>query len=207
MTNILFISSSPRGSASYSNRVAANVLENLRRVHPDASVTTHDLSRDPPPHIDADFAAALAASADKRTEFQRAAIARSDAFIEELLNADIVVIAVAMINFAIPSTLKAWVDHVTRSGRTFSYGESGPKGLVIGKRVILVQAKGGVYSGAASSFDFVTLYLKHMLAFLGMNEVQVIDVEGTSLGADSVERALAQGIQCADAVVQQFTTA
>jgi FMN-dependent NADH-azoreductase len=207
MTNILFISSSPRGSASYSNRVAANVLENLRRVHPDATVTVHDLSRDPPPHIDADFAAGLVASAEKRTEHQRVAIARSDEFVEELLRADIVVIAVAMINFSIPSTLKAWLDHVARSGRTFSYSEGRPKGLVIGKQIILVQAKGGVYSGATSSFDFVTPYLKHMLGFLGMSEVQVIDVEGTSLGVASAEQALARGIQCADAVVQQVTTA
>jgi FMN-dependent NADH-azoreductase len=208
MTNILFISSSPRGGgASYSNRVAGNVLENLRRVHPEATVTVRDLSRDPPPHIDADFAAGLATPAAQRTAHQPAAIERSDAFVEELLAADIVVIAVAMINFTIPSTLKAWVDHVTRSGRTFSYGPSGPKGLVTGKRVILVQAKGGIYTGAASSFDFVTLYLKHMFAFLGMNDAQVINVEGTSLGEDAVEKALAHGAKCADVVAQQFTTA
>jgi FMN-dependent NADH-azoreductase len=207
MTNILFISSSSRGDASYSNRVASNVLENLRRAHPDAVVSVRDLSRNPLPHIDEIFAAGLASPADKHSESQRSRMARSDALIDELLNADIIVIAVAMINFSIPSTLKAWVDHVTRSGRTFAYSESGPKGLVTGKRVILVQAKGGVYSGEAKSFDFVTPYLKHMLGFLGMNDVRVIDVEGTSLGVEAVERALAQGDRCADAVVEQLTTA
>jgi FMN-dependent NADH-azoreductase len=205
MTNILFISSSVRGAASYSNRVAGNVLENLRRVHPDAVVTFRDLGREPPPHIDGDFVTGLGVAPDKRTVAQQTAIARSDALIEELLNADIVVIAVAMINFAIPSPLKAWVDHVTRSGRTFSYRDGGPQGLVTGKRVILVQAKGGVYSGAARSADFVTLYLKHMLGFLGMHDVQVIDLEGMNLGSSNAEKALAHGVACADAVVNQIS--
>jgi FMN-dependent NADH-azoreductase len=207
MTNILFIRTSPRGSVSHSNQVAGNLIENLRRVHPDATVTVRDLARDPLPHIDGDFTTALATKAENQSASERAAVARSDALITELLRADIVVIAVAMINFAIPSTLKAWVDHVARSGRTFAYGKDGPQGLIAGKRVILVQAKGGVYSGAAQSFDFMTPYLKHMLAFLGMREVQVIDVEGTNLGPQSVENAWARGAKCADAVASQLASA
>jgi FMN-dependent NADH-azoreductase len=207
MTKILLISSSPRGDASYSNKVANNVLENLRRARPDAVITVRDLNRNPLPHIDEILATGLAAPVDEHSENQRSKFARSDAVIDELLDADVIVIAVAMINFSIPSTLKAWVDHVTRSGRTFAYGESGPKGLVIGKRVILVQAKGGVYSGEAKSFDFVTPYLKHMLGFLGMTDIRVIDVEGTSLGVEAAEKALAQGVKCAEAVVEQLTAA
>jgi len=204
MTKILLIKSSPRGTASYSNQVADNLIENLRHVHPGASVSIRDLGREPPPHIDMDFASGLATTAEQRSANQRTAVDRSDTLVEELLDADIVVIAAAMINFAIPSTLKAWVDHVTRSGKTFSYGQGGPKGLVGGKRVILVLAKGGVYSGSAQSIDFVTPYMKHMLAFLGMSDVQVIEVEGTNLGAQSAEAALARGVKCADAVASQL---
>ena len=93
------------------------------------------------------------------------------------------------------------MDHVTRRGRTFVYGEKGPLGLVTGKRVILVQAKGGVYSGSMQRYDFVGPYLKHMLGFLGMTDVQVIDVEGTTLGAEAAQEALARGMKCAEAVV------
>jgi len=204
---ILFITSSPRGNASYSKRVAGQVLEELCRAHPDASVTTRDLAHDRLPHLEDDFAATAAQPIETLTPTQRAAVRRSDLLIDELFAADVLVIAVPMINFTIPSTLKAWVDHVTRRGRTFVYGEGGPKGLVTGKRVILVQAKGGVYSGSMQPSDFLAPYLKHMLGFLGMTDVRVIDVEGTSLGPDAAERATAQGMKCAGAVVEQMDAA
>jgi len=200
VNEILYITSSPRGGASYSSKVGAQVLAEFQRAHPDAAVTVRDLARDLPPHIDEDFAAGVAIANAQRTDSQRAAVARSDALIEELIGADIIVIAVPMINFAIPSTLKAWLDHVTRAGRTFTYGDSGPKGLVTGKRVILVQAKGGVYSGPMQPYDFVAPYLKHILGFLGMTDVQVIDVEGTSLGPEATEKAVTRGMKCAEAV-------
>jgi FMN-dependent NADH-azoreductase len=200
VNEILYITSSPRGNASHSNRIGAQVLAEIQRAHPDAAVTVRDLARDLPPHIDEDFAAGVAIADAQRTHGQRAAIARSDVLIEELIGADIIVIAVPMINFSIPSTLKAWLDHVARAGRTFAYGESGPKGLVTGKRVILVQAKGGLYSGPMQPYDFVAPYLKHILGFLGMTDVQVIDVEGTSLGPEATEKAITRGMKCAEAV-------
>jgi FMN-dependent NADH-azoreductase len=199
---ILSLTSSLRGSASYSNKIGAQVLGALQRAHPGAAVTARDLSHDPLPHIDADFAAGISVPDAQRTPSQRDAVARSDALIDELVRADVIVIAVPMINFTIPSTLKAWLDHVTRRGRTFAYGESGPKGLVTGKRVILVQAKGGRYSGAMQANDFVAPYLKHMLGFLGMTDLQVIDVEGTNLGPEAAESAVAHGMKCAEAVVK-----
>jgi FMN-dependent NADH-azoreductase len=201
--NILYLTSSPRGAASYSNKVGAQVLQELQRVHPSADLVVRDLAREVLPHIDENFAAGMAQPLEKRTPAQQTAITRSDILIDELLAADIIVIAVAMINFGIPSTLKVWVDHVTRRGRTFVYGEKGPQGLVTGKRVILVQAKGGVYSGSMQPYDFVAPYLKHMLGFLGMTDMLVIDVEGTTLGADMAERALARGMNCAEAVASE----
>ncbi len=107
-----------------------------------------------------------------------------------MLKADIVVIAAGMINFTIPSTLKSWIDYVAHPGRTFSYSEAGPKGLATGKQVILVAATGGVYSDKRA-LDFQVPYLKHVLGFLGMTDVEVIDVEGTAFGPDAAEQAVA----------------
>ena len=196
MTKILFLKSSPRGDASYSTRVAAHALDALRKAHPGASVTTRDLAQEQSGHIDRQFLAALGTPEEKRDENVRARVAHADALIDELLAADIVVISVAMINFAIPSTLKTWIDYVARAGRTFRYENGKPQGLATGKRVILVQAHGGQYCGTqAQSIDFVTPYLKHMLGFMGMTDIETIHVEGTIFGEETAEKAVVAGIE------------
>jgi FMN-dependent NADH-azoreductase len=187
--NILHVTSSPRGGASYSNRVAARVLDELRQRNPGASVITRDLARDPLPHIGEDFVAATRSPAGPQSDAQRNLLALSDTLVDELLAADIVVIATPMINFTIPSNLKTWVDYVARAGRTFSYSEAGPKGLVTGKHVILVAARGGVYA-ANPALDFQVPYLKGVLAFLGMTDVEVLEVEGTAFGPEIAEKAV-----------------
>jgi len=174
MCNILYVSSSPRGGASYSNRVAARVIDELRQANPQSTLTVRELAREPLPHIDADFVAATRNAAGPSTDKQRAILAKSDALVDELLAADIVVIAAPMINFSVSTTLKSWFDHVARAGRTFSYSETGPKGLVTGKRVIVVSASGGIYSGENAAFDFQVPWLRNMLGFLGMTDVEVI---------------------------------
>ena len=189
--NILHITSSSRGSASYSNRVAAQVLDELERGNPGAAVAVRDLAHQPLAHIDDDFVAATRSPNGPQTERQRALLAQSDALVDELMAADVVVIAAPMINFTIPSTLKAWIDHVARAGRTFSYSEAGPKGLVTGKQVILIAARGGVYADAGQALDFQVPYLKSVLGFLGMTDVTVLEVEGTAFGPDAAEKAVA----------------
>lgn len=187
--NILHIASSARGAESYSNRVAAQVIAELQRRAPGSTVTTRDLARDPLPHIDDDFVVATRSPSGPQTEAQRRRLAQSDALVDELLAADMVVIAAPMINFTIPSNLKTWIDHVARAGRTFSYSEKGPQGLVTDKQVILVVARGGVYSDKPA-FDFQVPYLKNVLAFLGMTDVEVLDVEGTAFGPEVAEKAV-----------------
>jgi FMN-dependent NADH-azoreductase len=189
MTNILYVTTSPRGPESYSRRVANQVLDEVRARHPDATVTVRDLARDPLPHIDEDFVAATRGPNGPQTAAQKAIRATSDALVDELLKADIVVIAAGMINFTIPSTLKSWIDYVARAGRTFSYSEAGPKGLATGKQVILVAASGGIYSDKRA-LDFQVPYLKHVLGFLGMTDVEVVDVEGTAYGPEAAEKAV-----------------
>jgi FMN-dependent NADH-azoreductase len=96
-----------------------------------------------------------------------------------------------MINFTIPTNLKGWIDYVARAGRTFRYSEKGPEGLVTGKQVIIVAARGGVYSGAGNALDFQLPYLKSVLGFLGMTDIEVLEVEGTAYGPEAAEKAVA----------------
>jgi len=187
--NILHVSSSARGAESYSNRVASRVIDELRERNPGVSVVTRDLAREPLPHLDEDFVVATKSPAGPQSESQRNLLAVSDRLVDELLAADIVVIATPMINFTIPSNLKTWVDYVARAGRTFTYSEAGPKGLVTGKQVILVAARGGVYA-TNQALDFQVPYLKSVLAFLGMTDVEVLEVEGTAYGPEVAEKAV-----------------
>jgi FMN-dependent NADH-azoreductase len=190
MTRILYVSSSPRGSASYSNRVAARVIRELRHANAQTMVTVRDLAQDPLPHVDVDFVAATRSADGPRTERQRAILAQSDALVAELLAADIIVIAAPMINFSVSTTLKSWFDYIARAGRTFSYNEAGPKGLVTGKRVIVVSASGGIYSGENAAIDFQVPWLRTMLGFLGMTDIEVIRIEGTAFGPEAADKAL-----------------
>jgi FMN-dependent NADH-azoreductase len=189
--NILYVTSSPRGSASYSNRVGGEVVDELRSRNPDATLTVRDLARAPLPHIGDDFVAATRSPNGPQSAEQRALLAQSDALVDELFAADVIVIAVPMINFTIPSNLKTWIDYVARAGRTFRYSEKGPEGLVAGKQVIVVAARGGIYADAGQALDFQIPYLKSVLGFLGMTDVEVLEVEGTAYGPEAAEKAVA----------------
>jgi FMN-dependent NADH-azoreductase len=187
--NILYVTSSPRGGASYSNRVAANVLDELRTHNQGATVTVRDLALDTLPHVGDDFFTATRGPNGPQTDAQRALLARSDELVDELFAADVIVIASPMINFTIPSNLKAWIDYVARAGRTFRYSEKGPEGLVRDKQVIIVPARGGIYA-AGNAMDFQVPYLKSVLGFLGMTDVEVLAVEGTAYGPEAAEKAV-----------------
>ena len=196
MKNILFIQSSPRDAESYSQRVARSIVDDLTKRHPDAEVTNRNLAVSPPPHVGSAFVGGLAAAPPQQTPPQAEALALSDRLIDELAAADILVMAVPMHNFGIPSTLKAWIDHVVRAGRTFTYTATGPQGLVKGKRAIIVLASGGVYSsGPAKAFDFQEPYLRAILGFIGITDVHVVRVEGLAMGAAGAEKAFAGAME------------
>ena len=207
MCNILFVSSSPRGSASYSNQIAQRVISDLRERNSNARLVVRDLAQAPLPHIDDDFVTATRAPNGPQTDRQRAILALSDALVDDLLAADIVVIAAPMINFGVPTQLKSWFDYVARAGRTFRYSEAGPQGLVTGKRVIIVSASGGIYSGANAAFDFQVPWLRSMLGFLGITNIEVIRVEGTALGPKPAEEAVARAAAQARATVAALAAA
>ncbi len=191
MSKVLLVTSSPRGDASHSSRIARHLADQLASAQPKATVVARDLFREPPPHIGEDFVTALGTPAEQRTPAQSAAVALSDRLIAELFAADAIVIASAMINFGVSSTLKTYIDYLLRAGSTFRYTANGPEGLVKGKKAYIVQASGGVYSeGPMKPFNFQDTYLKHVLGFIGITEVEVIHIEGVAFGAEATEKAL-----------------
>ncbi|CDX50920.1 FMN-dependent NADH-azoreductase [Mesorhizobium plurifarium] len=199
--SILLVTSSPRGDASHSTRVATDLAQKLIAADPANTLVVRDLVANPLPHIDSDYATGIYTPAEARTPRQAEVVGVSDAVLDELFAADTVILATGFINFNISSTLKSWVDHVARSGKTFAYGEGGPKGLVKGKKVYIVLASGGIYSeGAAVQMDHAVPYLRSVLGFLGMTDVEVIRVEGVGMGADAVTAALAKATAKVDAI-------
>jgi FMN-dependent NADH-azoreductase len=192
MKNILFITSSPRGPESYSQQVAQSLVNELKQRDPDVHIVVRDLARYPLPHVGEAFVSGLSIKPEQRNADQAAAFALSDTLIDELAVADILVLAAPMHNFGLPSTLKAWIDHVVRAGRTFSYSQNGPQGLLKDKRAILVLARGGVYSeGPAKPFDFQEPYLRAILGFIGIIDVEVVRVEGVAVGEIGPQKAVA----------------
>jgi FMN-dependent NADH-azoreductase len=196
MSKILLVTSSPRGDISLSSKVARTLADGLAASDPGSTVTVRDLVASPLPHIGPDFTGSAFTAPEARSPDQVEALALSNRVIDELLAADVVIIAAGLINFGTPSTLKAWIDHVTRVGRTFAYGEGGPKGLVTGKKVYLVEAYGGIYSiepnKAANHLD---PHLRTALAFVGLTDIETIVVEGVALGQDSADKALAAALK------------
>lgn len=135
------------------------------------------------------------------TSAQKAALSLSDKLLVELLAADTLVIAAGMINFDIPSSLKAYVDYVVRPGVTFRYGEKGPEGLVKGKKAYIVVARGGIYiQGPMQAYNFQDTYLKTALGFIGITDVEVIAVEGIAFGPELAEKALSTALARVEAI-------
>ncbi len=196
MNNILFIQSSPRDAESYSQRVARSIVDDITRRCRDAKVTVRNLAVNPPPHVGPAFVGALAGASQQQTPQQADALALSEELIDELAAADLVVMAVPMHNFGIPSTLKAWIDHVVRAGRTFAYTHNGPQGLLKGKRAIVVLATGGIYSsGPTKAFDFQEPYLRAILGFIGIKDMNVVRVEGVAVSAIGAEKAIGSAVE------------
>ncbi|WP_106638563.1 FMN-dependent NADH-azoreductase [Allosphingosinicella vermicomposti] len=190
MSNILIINSSAHGSESVSSRLTGEFAARVQAANPGTTITIRDVGRDPLPHLVAETVAGIRNEVAE-TEAERQTRAISDALIEEMRTADLIVIGAPMYNFGISSTLKAWFDYVVRARVTFRYTENGPEGLMTGKRVIVIESRAGVYSDEASSaMDFQEPHLKGMLGFMGMTDVDFVRAEGLAFGEDVAEAAI-----------------
>ena len=190
MSRVLVIESSARQQGSVSRELTQQFIANWQAAHPADQIQIRDVAAEPVPHLDATLLGGWMTPSEQQTEAEKAALARSNQLTDELLAADVLVLAAPMYNFAIPSTLKAWLDHVLRAGVTFKYTETGPQGLLTGKRAFVLTARGGIYAG--SGLDHQEPYLRQALAFIGIHDVQFIHAEGLNLGAEFSEKGLAQ---------------
>ncbi|MEZ0225769.1 MAG: FMN-dependent NADH-azoreductase [Alphaproteobacteria bacterium] len=187
---ILVVDSSPR-AGSVSRKLTRQIADRLLGQHPDTRHVHRDLAAAPLPHLTEDVITSFYTRPDQRDARLTEAVALSDAAVDELLASDIIVIGAPMWNFNVPSVLKAWIDHVVRSGRTFAYGPNGPVGLASGRKAIVVLSSGGIYSeGPAQAMDFQTTYLRSLLGFIGITDVSFVRAEGVSVGRDGHEKAL-----------------
>lgn len=185
MSTLLFVSSSLAGPGSKTRQIASEFVASWRRAHPETAVVERVLDARTMPHLDGETLAGWQAPGAPSA-------ALSEDLTREVEQADTLVIAAPMYNFSIPSTLKAWIDHIARAGRTFRYTAAGPEGLLTGKKVFVVTGRGGVYSGESprKAYDFQEPYLRAVLGFLGLTDVAFIHVEGVAMG----EEAAADGI-------------
>lgn len=189
MTNILVINSSVQGEASVSKLLVADVVRELVDTHPSAEVTYRNLGDTPIPHLTTATIAGIRGTPQSPAEHTARAL--SDSLLAELRAADIVVIGSAMYNFSVSTGLRSWFDYILRPGESFSYSEAGPRGLITGKRVIVVEARGGAYvDGPAQPMDFQEPYLKTMLGLAGMMDVTFIQAEKIGYGPEAREAAI-----------------
>lgn len=187
--NVLHLDTSALGGHSVSRQLTASIVEQLKRDGKAGSVAYRDLAAEPLPHWQP--------HADTASE----AAQHDEAVLQQFLAADIVVLGAPMYNFSITSSLKAWLDRVIVAGRTFRYGANGPEGLAGGKRVVIASTRGGVYSqGPAAAMDFQETYLRTVLGFIGITDVEFVRAEGVAMGDDARQNALQQ----ANATIEQL---
>lgn len=193
--NILHIDSSPRGGASHSRRMSAELVRALTEAHTEAhteaTITYRDLGHEPPPHLTEDWQHGAYLPESERTPEQKEALSYSDEVIEELLRADTVVIGAPMYNFSITTMLKGWLDQVIRINKTFT---ADYKGLAAGKRVFVVTSRGGGGYGSGEAMEKINFqdpYLRTVFSFIGITDFNLIHINNTAKGDEAVREAVA----------------
>ena len=208
MSTVLVLTSSALGAASVSNQLVQDAITQLVLQDLQLRVFTRDLGGKPIPHLTIDSANALR-GAEPANAAQAVARSQSDELIAELKAAETVVIGAPMYNFGIASTLKTWFDYVLRAGITFKYSESGPVGLLEGKRAIVIETRGGLYSeGPAQLMDSQDPHLRNLLSFMGLTNVKFFRAEKLAFGPEAREQAIdAARAQLTEAVQKEFLEA
>jgi FMN-dependent NADH-azoreductase len=193
MTTLLQINASLNHDNGQSSQLANQFVAAFQERRPEAKIVVRNVAAaDPVPHLNAERFGAFITKPEERSAAQRAVVAYSDILIDELTQADVIVLGLPMYNFGVPSQLKAYFDHIARAGVTFKYTEKGPAGLLTGKKVFVFAARGGVYAG--TPMDTQTSYVRDFLRFLGMTEVEFVYAEGLAISAESKEAGLAKAV-------------
>jgi len=200
MKTLLQIQSSIFSNGGQSSRLAERFVAAWRASNPGGKVIVRDLAAEPVPHLDAARFGAFIAKPGERTPEQQAVVDYSDALIGELKRADVVVLGLPIYNFGLPSTLKAYFDHIGRAGETFKYTEKGPVGLLTGKKVYVFAARGGIYAGTPN--DTQTPYIRTFLSFIGMDDIEFVYAEGLAISEVSKEQGLLRAQAAIDALVE-----
>src|SRR5271163_3720120 len=182
MSKILHINSSPLYGRSVSRQLTDAFVTQWKSSHPDGTVVDRDLNATPIPPVTAEWVGAAYTPEEARTPQQKELLALSDTLLAELEQADEYVFGVPMHNFGVPSVLKLWIDQIARVGRTFSYADGTPKGLLTSKKATFIIATGGIYDAQTqmASFNFVEPYLQSVFGFLGVTDATFLTAGGTS---------------------------
>ncbi|MBV9930850.1 MAG: FMN-dependent NADH-azoreductase [Alphaproteobacteria bacterium] len=194
MANILIVDSAATGEASVSRKLTRALADRLQRRDPSARIVRRDVGAAPIPHLTEATVPAIRAGLVESPEAERA-LALSDELVAELQAADVIVLGAPMYNFGMPSTLKAWFDHVLRARITFRYTEAGPEGLLKGKKAVVIEARAGLYSeGPAAAMDSQEPHLRTLLGFMGIDDVRFVRVEKLAFGPEAAAAAIEEAV-------------
>jgi len=202
MQKLLNLRSSLFGNKSVSNELIAEFLELYNSDEKGLQIVTRDLSTQAVPHLDGDWLSAISTSTADRSDEEQAKVEYANELISELQDADLVVIGAPMYNFSIPSVLNAWFDHVARAGVTFKYTENGSVGLLGNKKVVVIATMGGVHE--IGKTDHLRPYLKTMLGFLGLTNVEVVTAQGLNMGSELREANILSAKSRISEIVRQL---
>jgi FMN-dependent NADH-azoreductase len=193
VTTLLQINASLNHGNGQSSQLANQFVAAFQRARPGTKILKRDVAAaDPVPHLSGERFGAFIAKPEERTAAQHAVVAYSDNLIDELKQADVIVLGLPMYNFGVPSQLKAYFDHIARVGITFKYTDKGPVGLLTGKKAYVFAARGGLYAG--TPMDTQTCYVRDFLRFLGIADVEFVYAEGLNISPQSKEAGLAKAL-------------
>ncbi|HZX89909.1 MAG TPA: FMN-dependent NADH-azoreductase [Rudaea sp.] len=189
---LLHIDSSILGTQSATRELGAAIVGKWQRRNPRGQVRHLDLAREPLNHLTGEVLGARSGPVGQRSAELQRDVEAGERAMDDFLAADVIVVGAPMYNFSIPSQLKAWIDRIAVAGKTFRYTEKGPEGLAKGKKVIVVSARGGIYSNGApaAALDFQENYLRGVFGFLGITDIEFVRAEGLNYGPAQREQAM-----------------
>lgn len=189
MVTLLQVDSSPRSERSISRALTKQFIQTWQHADSNSHVTYRDLGRYPVPPIDEAWIAAAFTPPDQMNPNLEFALKTSDELIDELFAADFLVFGIPMYNYSVPANFKAYIDQIVRVRRTFTIDSDGYKGLVSGKRAVVITTRGGSYAG--SPLDFQEPYLQAVFEFIGITDTAFIHAENLAMGTEERQRAIA----------------